>query len=269
MIGSPNGQRPWPSVDDVVEAYESARACSERVNIAEFLPGAGHPEYMAILCELIRVDLEYSWQDGRPNRLDHYRERFPELFGDSRCVQEIAFEEFRLRRQAGEDPSPLEYRRRFGAHTLDWPSSFLDSLAGEYEGAAPDRGCSRPGSDPGPTDDSIASAAANYRDFLQVARGGSDDLEARFASRQVPRESAELFRDLDHADPKAAYRLALAMVSFPWPGSTFLGFRLERELGRGAFGRVYLARQGDLAERPVALKIATDMIGETHALAQL
>src|SRR5262249_60071092 len=45
--------------------------------------------------------------------------------------------------------------------------------------------------------------------------------------------------------------------------------RLESELGRGAFGRVYLARQGDLADRLVALKIATDMIGETHALAQL
>ena len=52
-------------------------------------------------------------------------------------------------------------------------------------------------------------------------------------------------------------------------GGTFLGFRLESELGRGAFGRVYLARQGDLANRPVALKISADVIGETHALAQL
>jgi serine/threonine protein kinase/tetratricopeptide (TPR) repeat protein len=269
MIGSPDGQRPWPSVDDVVEAYESDRAGGGRVDIAEFLPGAGHPEYLAILCELIRVDLEYSWQDRRPNRLDHYRERFPELFGDSRWVQEIAFEEFRLRRQAGEDPSPLEYRRRFGAHTLDWPSSFLDSLEGDSEGAAPDRGRPLPLSDPGPIEDSVASAAAAYRDFRQRAPGSPEGLGALFASRQVPRESAELFGDLDHADPKAADRLALAVVSFPRPGSMFLGFRLERELGRGAFGRVYLARQGDLANRPVALKIASDMIGETHALAQL
>src|SRR5262249_55040943 len=93
--------------------------------------------------------------------------------------------------------------------------------------------------------------------------------EALFASRQVPRESAEVFQELDHADPKAADRLARAVVNFPWPGNVFLGFHLERELGRGAFGRVYLARQGDLANRPVALKIAPDMIGETHALAQL
>src|SRR5262249_47685704 len=164
MIGFPNGQQSWPSVDDVVDAFEAARARGGRVDLEGFLPDAGHPEYLAILCELIRVDLEYSWQDGRPNRLDHYRERFPELFGDSRWVQEIAFEEFRLRRQAGEDPSPLEYRRRFGAHTLDWPSSFLDSLEGDFEGAAPDRGRPPTGNDPGAIEDGIASAAATYRD---------------------------------------------------------------------------------------------------------
>jgi serine/threonine protein kinase/tetratricopeptide (TPR) repeat protein len=57
--------------------------------------------------------------------------------------------------------------------------------------------------------------------------------------------------------------------AFPAPGTDFLGFHLERELGRGAFGRVYLARQGDLAGRPVALKVARDAGGESQTLAQL
>jgi serine/threonine protein kinase/Flp pilus assembly protein TadD len=56
---------------------------------------------------------------------------------------------------------------------------------------------------------------------------------------------------------------------FPRPGTEFLGFHLERELGHGAFGRVYLARQGDLAGRPVALKVACDVDGESQTLAQL
>src|SRR5262249_28493668 len=56
---------------------------------------------------------------------------------------------------------------------------------------------------------------------------------------------------------------------FPATGTEFLGFRLVEELGRGAFGRVYLARQGDLAGRPVALKIAYDVAGESRTLAQL
>src|SRR5205807_9952023 len=47
------------------------------------------------------------------------------------------------------------------------------------------------------------------------------------------------------------------------------GFQLTAELGRGTFGRVYLARQGDLANRAVALKISVDLTGESQMLAQL
>ncbi len=174
MMAPTNGQQ-WPSVDAVIEAYESAQMRGGPVDLAQFVPEADHPEHLAILCELVRVDLEYSWRNGRPNSLDHYHMRFPELFGDDKWVQAVAFEEFRQRRQAGEDPSALEYRRHYGAHTLD----------------------------------------------------------------------------------------------FPRAGTSFLGFRLQSELGRGAFARVYLARQGDLADRPVALKISTDTVVETHTLAQL
>ncbi len=56
---------------------------------------------------------------------------------------------------------------------------------------------------------------------------------------------------------------------FPAVGTEFLGFRLVEELGRGAFGRVYLAHQGTLAGRPVALKVACDIAGESRTLAQL
>jgi serine/threonine protein kinase/lipoprotein NlpI len=47
------------------------------------------------------------------------------------------------------------------------------------------------------------------------------------------------------------------------------GFRLVRELGRGAFGRVFLAEQIDLANRPVALKVASRLTGEVRTLARL
>ena len=40
-------------------------------------------------------------------------------------------------------------------------------------------------------------------------------------------------------------------------------------MGRGAFGRVYLASQGDLADRPVALKISSEKPTESQTLAQL
>ncbi len=57
--------------------------------------------------------------------------------------------------------------------------------------------------------------------------------------------------------------------ALPDAGTEFLGFRLVRELGRGAFGRVYLATQRELAGRPVALKVSLDVTGESVSLAQL
>ncbi len=57
--------------------------------------------------------------------------------------------------------------------------------------------------------------------------------------------------------------------AMPGVGTEFLGFQLVKELGRGAFGRVYLATQRELAGRPVALKVSLDVTGESVSLAQL
>ena len=59
------------------------------------------------------------------------------------------------------------------------------------------------------------------------------------------------------------------MTAMPRVGHEFLGFRLLAELGAGAFGRVYLARQERLADRLVVLKIATHLVDESKTLAQL
>jgi serine/threonine protein kinase/Tfp pilus assembly protein PilF len=50
---------------------------------------------------------------------------------------------------------------------------------------------------------------------------------------------------------------AASRVGFPKPGESILEFRIVSELGRGAFGRVYLAEQGGLAGRRVAVKLST------------
>jgi serine/threonine protein kinase/tetratricopeptide (TPR) repeat protein len=52
-------------------------------------------------------------------------------------------------------------------------------------------------------------------------------------------------------------------------GDHFQGFHLTEELGRGAFGRVFLARQKALSDRPVALKLTTRGDAEALHLARL
>ena len=58
-------------------------------------------------------------------------------------------------------------------------------------------------------------------------------------------------------------------TEFPRAGKTFLGFELVSELGTGAFGKVFLARQLALAGRPVALKVTTRPTTEPEQLAKL
>lgn len=60
-----------------------------------------------------------------------------------------------------------------------------------------------------------------------------------------------------------------ANESLPNIGDSFLGFELKALLGHGAFARVFLARQNELADRPVVLKISRLAGNEPLLLAQL
>jgi serine/threonine protein kinase/Tfp pilus assembly protein PilF len=121
----------------------------------------------------------------------------------------------------------------------------------------------------GPLD--LLGAAARSFQHLQHGQAGPHGgaLAQWRAAFPGPEEHARLFVELHEQDPMAAARLAQALSAMPEVGSDFRGFQLLAELGRGAFGRVFLAQQGDLANRQVVLKIAADVRGEAQALARL
>ncbi len=108
-------------LDDFVRAYEAAWACVERADLRAFLPKPDHPLYVSVLREVVRVDLDFRWERGQPRPLEEYRNWFPELFSDRESLQAITFEEYRLRRLAGENATPAEYERRFGVDVTTWP----------------------------------------------------------------------------------------------------------------------------------------------------
>jgi serine/threonine protein kinase len=58
-------------------------------------------------------------------------------------------------------------------------------------------------------------------------------------------------------------------AQFPWPGEIVGDFRVLEELGRGAQGRVFLATQPALADRPVVLKVVAAHVHEHLSLARL
>ncbi|MGB7346185.1 MAG: serine/threonine-protein kinase [Pirellulaceae bacterium] len=58
-------------------------------------------------------------------------------------------------------------------------------------------------------------------------------------------------------------------VQYPSVGEAFAGYQLVAQLGEGAFSRVFLARQADLAERFVVLKVTPLGTKESDKLAKL
>src|SRR4051794_849213 len=108
-------------LDSILDAFERDDEVSGGADVADYLPDAGDPAYHQIAVELIRVDLERSWARGSKKPLEAYRDVTPLLFADPRRLAEIAFEEYRLRRQSGEQVAVAEYKRRYAIDTSVWP----------------------------------------------------------------------------------------------------------------------------------------------------
>ncbi len=112
-------------------------------------------------------------------------------------------------------------------------------------------------------DDPAALAAIAAEDFRQRTAAGQEPNPDDYRRFNVELSDPSTF-DLSLAGP------IWAGTAFPVLGDVVPpGFRIESELGRGAFGRVYRAEQADLAGRFVAIKISSRLIGEAQTLARL
>ena len=127
--------------------------------------------------------------------------------------------------------------------------------------------------------DSETLLALIYEEFClhEEERGAADPAE--FLAR-YPEVAPRLRRVLDihglvGSGPTSATALRAenegpaGSIAFPEAGQTIAGFHLVEELGRGAFARVFLARERQLADRPVALKVARTGSREPQTLARL
>ena len=74
---------------------------------------------------------------------------------------------------------------------------------------------------------------------------------------------------LPRGEPCPTSKIDIPDIAFPEVGSTFCDYLLIAELGRGALARVYIAKQPDLAERWVVLKVTQRHTAEADQLAQL
>ena len=111
-----------------------------------------------------------------------------------------------------------------------------------------------------------------FEDFCQRLRAGEQPSRSDCPSyvSDIQNSLAQLARAGDFlASFGRASGSSTTALTLPRVNDELFGFRLQRELGHGAFARVFLAEQVDLAGRPVVLKVSGITGKEPQTLAQL
>jgi serine/threonine protein kinase/formylglycine-generating enzyme required for sulfatase activity len=159
-----------------------------------FLGGLPGSHRVAVLGELVMIDMAHRWGQGDRALLEEYVVRFPELGPADHVPPKLILEEYRCRRKAAEPVDAEEYRGRF-------PVQF-PSLVGEIISSPPA---------PAPE---TSSAAADATRTVHRPSGAPSVV------------SSGSFR------PMSEGRVSVAQ-----------DYEFVRQLGRGMFGEVWLARK--------------------------
>lgn len=175
------------------------------------------------------------------------------------------------RRSGGLDASPGSARAGWGSSRLNARLDIVDDYTAAWEqGLSPDLQAYLARLDPA---DSEGRVELVYRDFCLAEAHGAAPCASAYLTR-FPDHRESLGRLLElHAECPASLleRLVDPEQGGPeWPeGGDWIGsYHLKRELGRGAFGRVFLAEQVDLENRLIVLKLSTRPSKEAHLLAR-
>lgn len=104
----------WQRLSDQIDAFINAWEKGGPPQLAAFLPAVSTSERLLTLVELIKVDLEYRWKDSQWHKtIEQYVQDFPELASEDGPPCDIIYEEFHIRRAAGEAILPSDYYARF------------------------------------------------------------------------------------------------------------------------------------------------------------
>jgi eukaryotic-like serine/threonine-protein kinase len=101
-------------IDALIQRWEAAESPPV---LAEFVPQTPASLRRLVLVELVKVDLDYRYQRKQPKRIEDYVAEFPELSGPHGVPSDLIFEEYQVRRRAGEQVRSKEYFDRFPNRT--------------------------------------------------------------------------------------------------------------------------------------------------------
>src|SRR6478736_10178869 len=103
----------WDDLSSRLERFIATWDAGSEPTLVEYLPPDPPAHRRMVLVELVKVDLEQRTQRGRQKPLETYSREFPELLENGEPPCDLIYEEYHIRRTAGDNVSPSEYYTRF------------------------------------------------------------------------------------------------------------------------------------------------------------
>jgi WD40 repeat protein len=103
---------PLDPIHNLIDDFEREWRANRRPDIAAYLGRIADAERHALLCELLRLELEYRLKAGEPARVEECLDRFPEAEPETLGLIE---HEYKVRLDCGERVGVTEYLARFPA----------------------------------------------------------------------------------------------------------------------------------------------------------
>lgn len=103
----------WNRLQEVTERFEKDCAEAFPRRLDDYLPSMDDPLRATILDEILRVDLELHFRNGKKIQIEDYLRDFPELSRDKMRLASLVEEEYRVRSRFAGPPAKEEYFHRF------------------------------------------------------------------------------------------------------------------------------------------------------------
>ncbi len=114
--------REWRAAERLLQRFEDAWRGGIQPELNDYLPEEGSNDRVAVLLELVHIDLERRLESGNPIRVESYLDRYPRLSEDPGKIVDLIESEFTTRRRHEPDLGISEFRIRFPC--------YADELAG-------------------------------------------------------------------------------------------------------------------------------------------